>query len=87
MEIRICPKRSEGGAIRLFTAGYLRKVQPVAGSPETWVIPSETMDGTSYTLSLDPKTNEMTCNCPGFRYRNYCKHSRFLAYAFGLVVA
>jgi hypothetical protein len=87
METCPYPQRSEDGALRLFMHGYTRKVQPVNGSRETWLIPSETETGTRYTLSLDPKTNEISCSCKSGTFRGYCKHSRFLQYALGLATA
>ena len=84
-----CSPRSEQGALRLFTSGYLPRLNSVDElKGQAWTIPSETQRETEYTLRYDPLGSpSVSCSCPGWTYRNYCKHVRFLEFALGLVTS
>lgn len=84
-----CSPRSQQGALRLFSSGYLPRLHSTGGSNgHSWTIPSETQEQTEYTLHYDPESSHtVSCTCPGWTYRNYCKHVRFLEFALGLVTS
>lgn len=65
---------------------------PTANIPREWtahedgftkkiVCPSWSKKGGSYLLTLDKFTRELSCECPGFKYRGTCHHLRVIKFA------
>lgn len=43
---------------------------------EVLQIPSTTISGVTYKLTIEPENNRVTCTCQGFISHGYCKHIR-----------
>lgn len=65
---------------------------PTANIPREWVAkedgfteqivcPSWSRKGGKYLLTLDKFTRELTCECPGFKYRGTCHHLKVIKFA------
>ena len=65
---------------------------PTANIPKEWIVsqdgftkqivcPSWSRKGGTYLLTLDKFTRELTCECPGFKYRGECHHLKVIKFA------
>jgi hypothetical protein len=65
---------------------------PIANIPNEWVAkedgftkqivcPSWSRKGGKYLLTLDKFTRELSCECPGFKYRGTCHHLKVIKFA------
>jgi len=44
------------------------------------VLPSRTVPGKVYNVTIDKRTRMVSCDCPGWEYRGYCHHTSGLVW-------
>jgi len=51
----------------------LKKFKPSEKTKKQLNLP----DDFEYVITYNPKTKELTCDCPSFVYRRYCHHTKY----------
>ena len=46
-------------------------------SERVFIMTSTSHPDTTHQVTYHPTTNNVTCDCPGFRFHGYCKHIEF----------
>jgi hypothetical protein len=61
-------------------SGHLREIQacPATRRRARFRVPSTSSAGVEYTVEVSLTAGQVTCDCPGFRFRGTCHHTEFV---------